>query len=356
MSAFTAKVTPGFDFADGEELTPDILRQIANPTVDIEGTIAETSIADGAVTTQKLADGAVTTGKIAAAAVATTNIIDQAVTAGKIANATITTTQIAAATILGSNLAAATVTPANLQGTAVMPAGSSRGLVVKPNAGAPLSKLQATAAGIILADNTGLTFQAPAVNVTGDITASGANGLDTGGEANSTWYYLFVIYNPTTPQTAALLSASKTAPTLPAGYTFAALVGAVFNSSGGDFSDVITYGAATRYDSAPQACTLSTPVTFPHNLGVLPTIVDVCLVCTTGELNYAIGDEVPVTTMQGSGTSTAISMMRNATNVVAIVSGNAVFLLNKTTGAESVLGYTGSTLTNWKLVAHAILA
>ena len=65
------------------------------------------------------------------------------------------------------------------------------------------------------------------VSVSGAINTSGANGLDTGTLASSTWYYVWVIYNPSTSTTAALFSASATSPTLPSGYTFAARVGTV---------------------------------------------------------------------------------------------------------------------------------
>jgi len=52
-----------------------------------------------------------------------------------------------------------------------------------------------------------------------DITNSGANGLDTGAAAANTWYYLFLIYNPTTDTVAGLLSTSQSSPTMPLGYT-----------------------------------------------------------------------------------------------------------------------------------------
>lgn len=54
---------------------------------------------------------------------------------------------------------------------------------------------------------------------------SGANGLDTGTIAASTWYSVWVIYNPTTSTTAGLISLSATAPTLPSGYTYKARIG-----------------------------------------------------------------------------------------------------------------------------------
>jgi hypothetical protein len=53
--------------------------------------------------------------------------------------------------------------------------------------------------------------------------AAGANGLDTGAIAANTWYSVWVIWNGTT--TAALLSLSDTAPTMPGGYTHRARVG-----------------------------------------------------------------------------------------------------------------------------------
>jgi len=52
-------------------------------------------------------------------------------------------------------------------------------------------------------------------------------GLDTGTVANTTWYYLFAIYDPTTKTVDALFSASPTAPTMPSGYTKKKLVGIV---------------------------------------------------------------------------------------------------------------------------------
>ena len=65
----------------------------------------------------------------------------------------------------------------------------------------------------MLQDSSGVPYRATAVNLTVDITVSGVNGLDTGSEAASTWYYIWVIYNGTT--VAGLLSTSATAPTMP---------------------------------------------------------------------------------------------------------------------------------------------
>jgi hypothetical protein len=81
-----------------------------------------------------------------------------------------------------------------------------------------LTVLDTNFAGVVLSS----------VNLTVDITASGANGLDTGSEA-AIWYHIYVIYNGTT--VASLLSANATSPTMPSGYTYKKYVGAVNNPS-----------------------------------------------------------------------------------------------------------------------------
>lgn len=97
-------------------------------------------------------------------------------------------------------------------------------------------------------------------NIIVNITTSGANGLDTGSEGNDTWYYLYAIYNPTTGQTAYLLSTTNEAVsgsiTLPSGYTKKRQIpaGAVYNGSGGDiepFQDIY---------SELRCCSYSNPV------------------------------------------------------------------------------------------------
>ena len=99
--------------------------------------------------------------------------------------------------------------------------------------------------------NAYATLRAVSLSITG--TTSGANGLDTGTLAASTWYSIWVIYNGST--TAGLLSLSATAPTLPSGYTYCALAGYIrtdgtankyplsFKQAGGDFQYVVASGS-----------------------------------------------------------------------------------------------------------------
>lgn len=112
--------------------------------------------------------------------------------------------------------------------------GATRNLKITNNAGAPNNKLDITADEIIVKSST-RSYVLSTVSVTVDLTASGANGLDTGAEGSSTFYYVWAIYNPATGTTAGLLSASSTAPTLPSGYTAKALIGVIYNNSGSNF-------------------------------------------------------------------------------------------------------------------------
>ena len=135
----------------------------------------------------------------------------------------------------------------------------SRGLVIKNTVANPAYQVDIDADEIMLQSSTPLALTVSSVNLTVDITDSGADGLDTGAEATSTWYYLWVIYNPSTTTTAGLLSISSTAPTMPAGYTYKALVGAVYNDSGDDFivfhqlDNRVVIGVNTAFSGATDA-------------------------------------------------------------------------------------------------------
>lgn len=97
------------------------------------------------------------------------------------------------------------------------------------------STVTLTADNVSVADSSGNTALSGSINKTLDITASGANGLDTGSEAASTWYYIWAIRKSTDGTVAGLFSTSATAPTMPSGYDQKALVGVVRNDSSSNF-------------------------------------------------------------------------------------------------------------------------
>ncbi|EKD56521.1 MAG: hypothetical protein ACD_58C00162G0001, partial [uncultured bacterium] len=110
--------------------------------------------------------------------------------------------------------------------------------------GYPQYKVDTTADSVVMFDGTN-ALEARNVDLTADITSGGANGLDTGAEGSSTWYYLWVISNGTT--TAGLLSTSSTAPTMPGGYTYKKLVSVVYNDSASNFRGFAHIGDQYQY-------------------------------------------------------------------------------------------------------------
>lgn len=99
------------------------------------------------------------------------------------------------------------------------------------------------------------------VSLSLNTAGTGANGLDTGTLAASTWYAVWVISNGTT--TATLLSLSSTAPTMPSGYTHKARVGWIRTDSTANKHPARFTQFGRRVDYAPATGT---------NLTAYPTL------------------------------------------------------------------------------------
>lgn len=110
-----------------------------------------------------------------------------------------------------------------------------RNLVIKNNTTNPDFQIDITCDEVVLEDSNNKAIRVSGVSLTNDITISGVNGLDTGTETISMWYHIWIIYNPTTDTIASLLSTSSTSPTLPNGYLYRGLVGALYNDSSSNF-------------------------------------------------------------------------------------------------------------------------
>lgn len=108
-------------------------------------------------------------------------------------------------------------------------------------------------------------------NLTLNSAASGANGLDTGTVEGNTWYYVWVIWNGST--TAALLSLSSTAPTMPGGYTHKARVGAVRTDGTANKYPfpIIQYGRRVQYAIATGSNLVVMPQIAIGVLGTYPS-------------------------------------------------------------------------------------
>ncbi len=124
--------------------------------------------------------------------------------------------------------------------------GISKNLVLIKNTTNPNYQIDIDANTIILKNADNLSFSTGLVNLTVDITQSGVNGLDTGTEAASTYYYIYVIYNPITQDLAGLFSINPSSPTLPSGYDFYEPIGKVFNNASSNFDSPVSINKIKR--------------------------------------------------------------------------------------------------------------
>jgi hypothetical protein len=103
---------------------------------------------------------------------------------------------------------------------------------------------------------SGSTFSAVelSADLTCDLSTSGAGGLDTGSEANSTGYYVFVITQAAGASPALLCSTSDTAPTMPTDYVYqSAPIWFISNDSSGDILDFVAINGRCFYREPPTA-------------------------------------------------------------------------------------------------------
>jgi len=117
----------------------------------------------------------------------------------------------------------------------------AKNLIVENLAATPNSKVRITVDSITVED---MLFAS--VDETADIAASGADGLDTGSEAASTWYAVWLIAK-LDGTLASLLSTSFTSPTMPSGYVKKRRVGTVRNDASSNFLPFTQVGELVSY-------------------------------------------------------------------------------------------------------------
>jgi hypothetical protein len=122
-----------------------------------------------------------------------------------------------------------------------------KNLVIKNNVATPTTQVDVDADAVTVETTSGTAFRLTSINLTINCAATGANGLDAGALANSTWYAVYVIYDPATDTTAGLMSASFSSPTMPSGYTAKARLGAFITSSSALFQGIRQSGNVAQY-------------------------------------------------------------------------------------------------------------
>lgn len=152
----------------------------------------------------------------------------------------------------------------------------ANGLRISNDATTPNTKLDVAVGNIM--DSTG-TFQLQlGTAVVINAANTGLNGIDTGALAASTVYAVHLVCDPVTLQTAGcMISLSSTAPTLPFGYGFFALIGYVVTDASVHFlKGYWSAGNSTQrlfmYD-APQATAITAGAATTYTAVVLTTLV-----------------------------------------------------------------------------------
>ena len=131
---------------------------------------------------------------------------------------------------------------------ATTPLCGAGGLTIQNNSGTPNTSIDVAAAIATLVNTTGVTRTVSSPSVTINATITGANGLDAGALANTTWYHVYLIDNGAT--TAGLASTSATAPTMPSGYTYKCRLGAMITDGTAIFYRTLQRGAFAQYKVA----------------------------------------------------------------------------------------------------------
>ena len=182
---------------------------------------------------------------------------------------------------------------------------AGRNFVGRTNSSTPNSKVDFSADELVVKDSSGNTLRLTSVSVTSDIATSGANGLDTGAEGSNTTYFHFVIAKADGTK-AGLLSASATAPTLPSGYTFFALVQVVRNDGSSNFIPFRQAGDTCYYQERQNVLSAGSATS--------TTAVSLATFVPSVAASVLMIGENTVTTNAGSGSNTS---------TIEIVSGSA---------------------------------
>jgi len=164
---------------------------------------------------------------------------------------------------------ATTIQPPPIWSSAMGVRDNSRNLIIANNTTYPNYKMDISADEVVLQDSSAISLRVRNISLTIDLTASGANGLDTGSEAVSVWYHLWVIAKAD-GTVAGLFSAAATAPTLPTGYAFKAYVGAVYNNASGNLNTLYQHGSwVTSYSNRILDAGTQTSIT-PISVVIIP--------------------------------------------------------------------------------------
>lgn len=146
-----------------------------------------------------------------------------------------------------------------------LPPLSASGLVVTNDNSVPNTSIDVNFTSAVLGAS-GKSLSVGANSLVINTTINGANGLDTGTLAGSSWYYEYIISNGST--VAGLASLSATAPALPSGYTFFMRVGAMRTDSTPKFYRTLQKGRDAQYVVTATTNTAAMPTLATTNIAI----------------------------------------------------------------------------------------
>lgn len=111
-------------------------------------------------------------------------------------------------------------------------------------------------------------------------------------------------------------------------------------------------GFSKSFESSQQTITAGGTLTLAHGLAGRPKLVWAVLQCTTANLNYSIGDEVPYgpfNDYDGSNSRGIGLYLADTSNIGVRFASDAISVINKSTGVLSNI-----TTSSWRLVVRAL--
>lgn len=248
---------------------------------------------------------------------------------------------VTAKTVSGSGVAIPTSVSAQIYGDGTDIFSSQSGASSTDGIAGSASNLKASATGLsatvtVTADSVCLKnvgnqqVVVNSISVTPSLSASGANGLDTGASVASTWYSVWIIWNGTT--TAGLLSLSATSPTMPVGYTHKARVGWIRTDGTANKYPLsfIQRGNRVQYVVAAGSNLTARPIAASGVAGNIATPTYVAV---------AVGSYVPPTAFSIQGTATQVV---NTNSAVIVSPNNSYGGSGSTTNPPYISAHAGS--------------
>lgn len=297
--ALTIRLTPGVVVTEDMLWTVALLNLIANPTVDLEGSVSSLALADGAVTTAKLADLALAASALGRGKMQDGFFAADATSRAKFAAGFLTASLLEESAREQVMLYAAGVQTATVYAVALSPAATvyTEGMVLR-----------------FKADSANVAAVSVNVNALGSkaLKRCHSSGLvDLAANDIVTGQVVTAVYDGTVFQ---IVSECQ-----------GVFVSAEFAIAAGLVGNVA------------------------HGLGAAPSGLRWVMICKSAVLGYGVGDEIGIEQQDSSGAN-VMSGGANATNVWCAVDTLSFGLLSKTTGNRTV-----TSAANWRLKCYARL-